>query len=175
MAAEAPSPHGDDATQQLKAYLRANREAYTREALTSYLTERGFTTEQIAAAWQATVAEGSEATVATASDGAGQSTRQTVLQLLAVLLALATGAIGLFSLLAMSHNSLPIWIYIVLFPIEIALVTRWLVRSIGRSASLRAGDTVSTVGWLLAAPLAMVGLMGVCYAYGASFGCLMGC
>lgn len=171
--------HSDD----LVAYVLGNRAAFTKEALTVELMAAGHAPEAIEAAWTEVEAldvavqgqVGAPSDGALPASGTAKSTRQSVLQAIAILFALVAAAIGMFALVAMSNNRPLIQLYLVLFPVQIVLATRWVVRRIGRSESLRAGAVDVTLGWLFAPPLILLGIMGGCYAYGAAFGCLLHC
>ena len=180
---EAPAP----ADETLVDYIRANRDQWTRDALTAQLIERGHARDAVAAAWaeadadaDADDASDTDADAGSVANDAGEGAeprraRQTVLSGIAVLLALGAFVIGEFSLFAASAGRPMMLLYLVLFPIQIAVVTGWIVGRIGSSGGLRRGDAAMTLGWLLVPAIAMAALMGVCAGYGGTFGCVLDC
>ena len=161
------------ADEQLVEYLRANRERYNREVLTNKAIREGYTRDDVAAAWRVADAD---AAAREANDGLGpRRARQGALSAIAVLLAFGAFAVGEFALIAASGGRPAMLLYVILYPIQIILVTRWIVGKIGSSGDLRRGDAVATVGWLVVPVVALLAIMGVCYGYGASFGCILEC
>ena len=155
----------------LADYIRANRDRFTRDSLTQQLLASGHSPEAIASAWVV-----ADAMAGPASDAPQpRRVRQTVLQAIAILLALGVFLLGEFSLVAAGGGRPMMLLYLVLFPIEIAYVTGWIVRRIGASGGLRRGEAAMTLGWLLVPVLALAALMGVCAGYGATFGCVIDC
>ena len=159
--------------ESLVDYIRANRDRYTEDALRNQLARMGHSTEAVTSAF----AEAGAAAGGPLDPGAElpRRARQGALSAVAILVALAAFLIGEFSLLAVSGGRPLVLAYAVLFPIQIVLVTRWIVRRIGASGSLRAGDAAMTLGWFVVPFLSMLALMGVCYGYGAAFGCILSC
>ena len=158
-------------SESLVEYIRANRDRYTREALTAHLVRSGWAEHAVASAWAAAGADGSHELAA----GAPSRTRQTVLSAIAILLAFGALALGEVTILAASGGRPMMLLYLVLYPIQIILVTRWIVGRIGKSGALRRGDAAMTVGWLVLPVIALLATMGVCYGYGAAFGCVIEC
>jgi hypothetical protein len=158
------------ACEPLVEYIRANRDRYNHEVLTNMLIRGGHPPAAVAEAWRLADAE---AAVEAGPDR--PATRQSVLTGIAILLALGAFLLGEFGILATSGGRPLMFLYAVLFPIEIAFVTGWIVRRIQASGGLRRGDAALTVGWLLVPVLAMAALMGVCVAYGGAFGCTISC
>jgi hypothetical protein len=101
--------------------------------------------------------------------------RQGVLSGIAILLAFGAFALGELTLIAASGGRPMMLLYMVLYPIQIIVVTSWIVGRIGSSGSLRRGDAAMTVGWLVIPVVALLAVMGVCYGYGAAFGCVLEC
>jgi hypothetical protein len=152
-------------------YIRANRDRWTRDALTEELIRRGHSPEAVASAWVV-----ADATAHPAADAPQpRRARQTVLQLIAVLLALGALLLGEVTLLAASGGRPMMLLYLLLFPLQILFVTRWIVGRIGASGGLRRGEAAMTVGWLLVPVIALIALMGVCFGYGGAFGCVIQC
>jgi hypothetical protein len=157
----------------LVEYIRVNRDRYNHTVLTNTLIRGGHAPDAVAEAWR--LADADAATTRADSGLEPNRTRQTALTTIAILLALGTFLLGEFAILAASSGRPMMLLYAVLFPVEIAFVTGWIVRRIGASGGLRRGDAAMTVGWLLVPVLAMVALMGVCVAYGSTFGCVISC
>lgn len=154
-----PAPAVDgDLSQNALAYLRANRDRFTSDALTERLEAAGYPFDVIDRAWASINAE-------TAGPGSALTGRQTALIVLLVLGGLAAGAVGGGTLLlaASSGIALPI-LYLPFFLIQVVGVAVFAYRRIARSEALRRGDWVNTVGWLVAPPLMFVFVLGVCYA-----------
>jgi len=157
----------------LVRYIEANRDQYNREVLTNMLLRAGHAPETIAEAWRLADAGAAEARVAAGHEP--NRARQRVLSGIAILLAFGAFAVGEFALIAASHGRPMMLLYLLLFPLQILFVTRWIVGRIGASGSLRRGDLAMTVGWLVIPVIAMLALMGVCFGYGGAFGCVLEC
>lgn len=165
---EAPGSTGPS----IAEYIRANRHQYTREALDDYLRRSGHADLDIAAAWVALDAEAPEHPP---EAGAVMTTRQSVLSGLTILVAVAALIAGMFGIFLASGNRPAMFLYAILFPIQVILVSHWIYGRIRASSGLRAGDAAVTIGWLVVPPIVMLALIWICIGYTSAFGCVLHC
>ncbi|MEK6721031.1 MAG: hypothetical protein AABZ33_10235 [Chloroflexota bacterium] len=163
----------------LEAYIRAHRDRYAPEALKGRLIEAGHDPGAVEAALAAVEGEGPAlawpAPKGDSSSGGPGFARRSALSALALIFATAAFALGMFGIFAGAAGGPPMWLYAVLFPIQIVLVTRWILRRIDSSTGLRQGGWLVTLGWFVVPPIAMLALLGICFGYSSNFGCYFNC